>query len=78
MSKQIAKSPEVLLKEAKIKELQALLKKRQTTLKSLKTRLKNMQTDISEISRRTQTEVYDRMVKMDTGTTEGRKEDLRE
>lgn len=66
MSKKIAKSPEVLLKEAKIKELQALLKKRQTTLKSLKTRLKNMQTDISEISRRTQTEVYDRMVKMDT------------
>lgn len=66
MSKKIAKSPEILLKEAKIKDLQAHLKKRQTTLKSLKTRLKNMQSDISEISRKSQTQILDKMLKVDT------------
>ncbi len=55
MSKYIAKSPEMLRKEAEIKDLRAQLKKRQTTLKSLKTRLKNTQSDIEEIQRKVHT-----------------------
>jgi len=65
MSNKIAKSPEMLQKEAAIKDLRSQLKKRQSTLKSLKTRLKNTQTEIETINRRAHSETLRKMEEMD-------------
>ncbi len=51
MKNEIAKSPEMLQKEARIKELNTLFKKERTTLKRLKTRLKNVKEEIEKIQR---------------------------
>ncbi len=65
MSKEIAKSPEILAKEATIKTLQTKLKRKKTALKSLKTRLKNTKKDITEIQRAGSGQVMNRMAQMD-------------
>ncbi|MFK7951151.1 MAG: hypothetical protein AB8G11_26455 [Saprospiraceae bacterium] len=65
MEKNIAKSPEMLAKEAKIKDLQKALKKRKSVLKSLKTRLKNTKSDIEDIQRNIQNIMFSRISKMD-------------
>ncbi len=65
MSKEIAKSPEILEKEARIKRLQSQLKKKKTTLKSLKTRLKNTKNDITELQRAGSGKVMGRMSQME-------------
>lgn len=65
MSKEVAKSPEILEKEATIKTLQSQLKKKKTTLKSLKTRLKNTKNDITDIQRSGSGQVMGRMSKME-------------
>ncbi len=70
MSNKIAKSPEMLRREADIKVLRTQLKKRQTTLKSLKTRLKNTQSDIEEIQRKVHTEMLRKAEEVDTLRTE--------
>lgn len=61
MSQKLAKSPELLRKEAEAKDLEAQLKKKQTTLKSLKTRLQNIKTDVEEIGRRVHTNMLNKM-----------------
>jgi len=61
MSKEVAKSAEVLEKEALIKDLQSQLKKRKRTLKGLKTRLENTKNDITDIQRSGSGEVISRM-----------------
>lgn len=66
MEKNIAKSPEILAKEAKIKDLQKTLKKRKTVLKSLKTRLKNTKADIENTQRTIQSLLFSKMEKLDT------------
>jgi hypothetical protein len=63
MSKGIAKSPEMLAKEAEIKILVAKIKKTRTTLKSLKTRLSNSQQDFVAFQTKMQTELMSRMEK---------------
>ena len=65
MEKNITKSPEMLAKEAKIKDLQKALKKRKSVLKSLKTRLKNTKSDIEDVQRNIQNIMFSRMSKMD-------------
>ena len=65
MSKEIAKSPEILAKEALIKTLQAKLKKKKTSLKSLKTRLKNTKNDITDIQRAGSGKMMGKMAEMD-------------
>lgn len=65
MSKEIAKSPEILAKEAKIKKLQTQLKKKKTSLKGLKTRLKNTKNSITEIQRSTSGNIMSRMAQME-------------
>ena len=65
MSKEIAKSPEILAKEAAIKTLQTQLKKKKTALKSLKTRLKNTKNDITELQRAGSGQVMSRMSQME-------------
>lgn len=64
MSKGIAKSPEMIAKEAEIKKLVAKIKKTRTTLKSLKTRLSNSQQDFVSFQTRMQTEMMSRMEKV--------------
>ena len=49
MRQEIAKSPEILEKEALIKELQSQLTKRKSILKGLKTRLENNKNQITDI-----------------------------
>lgn len=61
MSKGIAKSPEMIAKEAEIKTLVAKIKKTRTTLKSLKTRLTNSQEEFVRFQTRMQTEMLSRM-----------------
>ncbi len=51
MEKSIAKSPELLAQEERLKELLKQLKKARTSLKSLKTRLNNMKLKISDTQR---------------------------
>lgn len=65
MSKEIAKSPEILEKEAIIKDLQSQLKKKKTALKSLKTRLKNTQQDITEVQRAGSGQIMSKMSQME-------------
>lgn len=65
MSKELAKSPEVLQKEAEIAALEKALKKKKTTLKSLKTRLKNTRQKIEDIQRDTQINIMNKMEDMD-------------
>lgn len=65
MNKEIAKSPEVVEKEALIKELQSQLKKRKRTLKGLKTRLENTKKEITDIQRSGSGEVISRMSQME-------------
>lgn len=66
MSKGIAKSPEMIAKEAEIKTLVAKLKKARTILKSLKTRLSNSQQEFVNFQTRMQTEIMSRMEKVQT------------
>ncbi|MCF8246506.1 MAG: hypothetical protein K9J37_15245 [Saprospiraceae bacterium] len=65
MSQKLAKSPELLRKEAEAKDLEAQLKKKQTTLKSLKTRLQNIKSDVEEIGRRVQSNMLNKMEEVD-------------
>ena len=65
MSKEIAKSPEILAKEATIKTLQSQLKKKKTRLKGLKTRLNNTKNDITELQRAGSGQVMNRMSQME-------------
>ena len=64
MSKGIAKSPEMIAKEAEIKVLVAKIKKTRTSLKGLKTRLNNSQQDFVAFQTRMQTEMMSRMEKV--------------
>ncbi len=61
MSQKLAKSPELLRKEAEAKDLEGQLKKKQTTLKSLKTRLQNIKSDVEEIGRRVHANMLNKM-----------------
>jgi|GEM_PF-700902 len=65
MSKEIAKSPEVLQKEAEIAALGKALKKKKTTLKSLKTRLNNTRERITEVQRGSQVQMMNGMEDLD-------------
>ncbi len=65
MSQKLAKSPELLRKEAEAKDLTNQLKKKQTTLKSLKTRLQNMKSDVEELGRRVHADMFNKMDKLD-------------
>ncbi len=65
MSKEISKSPEMLQKEVRIKELHQLIKKERTTLKRLKTRLKNTKQEITDIQRKMSNAVFSSMEKME-------------
>ncbi|MFK7981756.1 MAG: DnaJ family molecular chaperone [Saprospiraceae bacterium] len=65
MSKEIAKSPEILAKEVLIKNLQTKLKKKKTSLKSLKTRLKNTKNEITDIQRAGSGQMMSKMAQMD-------------
>jgi len=64
MNKGIAKSPEMIAKEAEIKKLVIKIKKTRTSLKSLKTRLNNSQQDFVNFQTRMQTEMMSRMEKV--------------
>lgn len=64
MSKEVGKSPEMLQKEAKVRELQTILKKRKSVLKSLKTRLSNNKKEIEEVQFKTSSHfmgIFDRL-----------------
>lgn len=61
MSQNLAKSPELLRKEAEAKDLDTQLKKKQATLKSLKTRLQNIKSDVEEIGRRVHANMLNKM-----------------
>lgn len=65
MDKNIAKSPAMLEKEAKIEALKKQLKKRKSVLKSLKTRLKNTQESIENIQRDVQSKMFAKMMELD-------------
>ncbi|MEM6320318.1 MAG: calcium-binding protein [Bacteroidota bacterium] len=65
MKKEVAKSPEILAKEATIKELQTKLKKKKTVLKSLKTRLANTKEKITEVQRTATGKVASKMEQME-------------
>lgn len=65
MSKEISKSPEMLQKEARIKELHQQIKKARTTLKKLQTRLKNTKQEITDIQRTVYSNVSRAMEKME-------------
>lgn len=65
MRNEIAKSPEILEKEATIKRLQSQLKKKKTSLKGLKTRLKNTKNAITEIQQSGSGKMISRMAQMD-------------
>jgi len=64
MSKEISKSPEMLQKEARIKELHQQIKKERTTLKRLQTRLKNTKQEITDIQREISSAFFRNMEKM--------------
>lgn len=61
MSKDLAKSPEMLQKEALIADLQQGLKKKKSTLKGLKTRLKNTREKIETLQREKQMGILHKM-----------------
>lgn len=65
MSKNIAKSPEMLQKEATILDLKKRLKKRKTVLKSLKTRLGNTQKNIDDVQRQVHSQLFSKMSELD-------------
>ncbi len=65
MSKEVSKSPEMLQKEAKIKELQTNLKKRKSILKGLKTRLENSKKEIEEVQFKSSTQIVGIMERME-------------
>lgn len=65
MEKNIAKSPEMLAKEVKVKHLQKALKKRKTVLKSLKTRLKNTKNEIESTQRNVQSILFSKIEKVE-------------
>lgn len=65
MAKELAKSPEVLQKEAEIAALEKALKKKRTTLKSLKTRLKNTHERITDMQRGSQVQLMNKMEDLD-------------
>ncbi len=65
MAKELAKSPEVLQKEAEIAALEKALKKKRTTLKSLKTRLKNTHERITDMQRNGQVQMMNKMEDLD-------------
>ena len=65
MSKEVSKSPEMLQKEAKIKELQAILKKRKSVLKGLKTRLENSKKEIEDVQVKSSTQIEGIMERME-------------
>ena len=65
MEKNIAKSPEMIKKEADVQSLQKQLKKRKTVLKSLKTRLLNTKTNIEDVQRDVQSNLFTKMMEMD-------------
>lgn len=65
MKNEIAKSPEMLQKEAMVLDLQAQLKKRQSKLRGLKTRLKNTKSEIEVMQRKVQTETLRKMEEVD-------------
>jgi len=65
MAKELAKSPEVLQKEAEIAALEKALKKKRTTLKSLKTRLKNTHERITDMQRNGQVQLMNKMEDLD-------------
>lgn len=65
MSKEISKSPEMLQKEATIKDLHQQLSKTRKTLKSLKTRLANTQQQISDIQLKVSGHYFRMMEDMD-------------
>jgi len=65
MNKEVSKSPEMLQKEAKIKELQANLKKRKSILKGLKTRLENSKKEIEEVQFKSSTQIVGIMERME-------------
>jgi dimeric dUTPase (all-alpha-NTP-PPase superfamily) len=65
MKNKVAKSPEMLAREAKVRELQGVLKKRKSVLKSLKTRLGNTQKEIEDTQRNIQNIMFDKMSKME-------------
>jgi len=58
MGKEISKSPAMLEKEARIKELQQQIKKERTTLKRLQTRLKNTKQEITDIQREVSNTIF--------------------
>lgn len=64
MSKNIAKSPEMIAKEAEVQALAKKIKKSRTTLKSLKTRLENSQQNFVQYQVKVQTEIMGRMEKV--------------
>lgn len=66
MDKNIAKSPEMLVREEKIKALKSQLKKRKTTLKSLKTRLANTKKNIEDKQREVQSVMFSKMMEADS------------
>ncbi len=55
----------MLRKESEAKDLADQLKKKQTTLKSLKTRLQNMKSDVTELGRRVQADMLNKMEEVD-------------
>ncbi len=65
MSQEITKSPEILKKEALIKDLQSRLTKRKRTLKGLKTRLENTKNKVTDIQRSGTGQVMSKMAQMD-------------
>ena len=65
MSKEISKSPEMLQKEARIKELHQQIKKERSTLKGLKTRLKNTKQEITDIQRTMSNAVFGSIEKVE-------------
>ncbi len=65
MNKELAKSPEVLQKEAEVAALEKALKKKKTTLKSLKTRLKNTRERITDMQRNGQVQMMNKMEDLD-------------
>ncbi len=65
MGQEIAKSPEILEKEALIKDLQSQLKKRKSILKGLKTRLENTKNQITDVQRSGSGQVMSKMSQME-------------
>ena len=65
MRQEIAKSPEILEKEALIKDLQSQLKKRKSILKGLKTRLENTKNQITDVQRSGSGQVMSKMSQME-------------